>query len=86
MSAKTAVLKVSEWSSRDPLSRFEFSNLPLINILKPDSTANVLLSSIPRIFKVFGRASVLKSLFDKVAGKISAFCNFVEHSTEIGIF
>ena len=79
MFAKTTVVKISERSSGDPLSQFEFDNLPLINMLKPESTANVLLSIISRILKIFGRVSVLKSLFGKVSGEISAF--FVEHST-----
>ena len=35
--------------------------------------------SVPKIFKIVERASMVESLFSKVAGVISTFCNFVKN-------
>ena len=40
----------------------------------------MFLVSVPRIFEIAGKASVVESPLSEVTGKISAFCNSAKNS------
>ena len=79
MFRKTVVLKVLENSQKNVLSNVPFKqidlpNPPIYNHTETDSTANVSCEC-SEIFEIVGWASLMDTLFSKVTGEISAFCN-----------
>ena len=84
MFGKTTVLKVLKNSLKNVLSNVPSKQStcpihPSITILKL-TTLQMLPMSVPRIFKVVGRASLMDTLFSTVTGEISAFFNIAKMS------
>ena len=91
MFGKTVVLKVFESSQKIILSSVPLNDStcpthPSFTILKL-TPLQIFSVSVPIIFVIVGRASVMYTLFSKVIGEISAFCNIAEISNScIGMF
>ena len=79
MFGKTVVLKVLENSQKNVLSKVPFKQIDLPNPptykhTETDSTASASCE-VPIIFEIVRWASLMDTLFNKVIGEISTFCN-----------
>ena len=54
--------------------------IPQLQLYRKLTPPQMFSVSVPRIFEITGKASVVESLLSKVTGEISVFCNSVKKS------